>query len=518
MSGIKRWDRAFVRKIFLSKEDAQVKQVTHRLLDRGNLHVEWGKDLKTFQRKYAVDLYRGIDNFICELKTPVFKFFMDLDIYDKEQTLEYPAVFQWIKVIQSVVGDFFGYEMDDYARRVMVLTTDPQSDVKHGDGFYTKIGVHLVWQEVAVDGKAAQLLRKAIIQKLTNIYGERPSYNRWSEVIDDCVYNTNNGNGLRMVGSAKWKRCDSCKGKRSFDGYCKLNVCMGEGGYNIGRKYEIRDIVDGGGRPLSDEKQKYVEDELELIADSSIRSQLTAMPLPLTNNPPEWFDLAAYEANERLHDPVLAKKRNKFYKDRSQLTPDDRAGTARLGISNRTLVQPGSKIYSRIKKLINTKMPDIYKGTEIMDIHKIDGNDAATPTKSGSFYYAVRTNSSFCMNVSREHNSNTIYFLINEHGIYQKCFCRCDKLEGRKFGKCATYCSSRYEMGISDTNILFPSRDRTLDTPFVDALCKLSHHNPGMLQHKFPRLLERKQSELLQLYDEIILGKTAHERKFNVQQ
>jgi hypothetical protein len=77
------------------------------------------------------------------------------------------------------------------------------------------------------------------------------------------------------------------------------------------------------------------------------------------------------------------------------------------------------------------------------------------------------------MNISREHNSNSIYFYIDKNSISQKCFCRCDTTAGRKFGKCAFYRSGLYPIETSIKKILFPYDD----VQEVDGLCELNSMN-----------------------------------------
>lgn len=52
----------------------------------------------------------------------------------------------------------------------------------------------------------------------------------------------------------------------------------------------------------------------------------------------------------------------------------------------------------------------------------------------------VKTNSKFCENINREHNSNHVWFIIRENGeMCQKCFCTCETLKGRKNGLCRDF-------------------------------------------------------------------------------
>ena len=91
-------------------------------------------------------------------------------------------------------------------------------------------------------------------------------------------------------------------------------------------------------------------------------------------------------------------------------------------------------------------MPDVYKDCQILDIHSChDGK-----------YYVARTDSTFCMNIAKNHNSNTIYFLVNEHGVYQKCFCQCSTTVGRRFGMCKEYASKIRPLKSELQALLFP--------------------------------------------------------------
>ena len=50
----------------------------------------------------------------------------------------------------------------------------------------------------------------------------------------------------------------------------------------------------------------------------------------------------------------------------------------------------------------------------------------------------LKTNSKYCENLGRCHNSNHVYFYVNfrTNTIFQKCFCTCDTTKGRKSGEC----------------------------------------------------------------------------------
>lgn len=62
-------------------------------------------------------------------------------------------------------------------------------------------------------------------------------------------------------------------------------------------------------------------------------------------------------------------------------------------------------------------------------------------------YFVIYTNSRYCTNIKKEHNSVGIYFVINpKRELYQKCFCPCKKLEDRIQGYCCSYKSVKIQI------------------------------------------------------------------------
>jgi hypothetical protein len=54
--------------------------------------------------------------------------------------------------------------------------------------------------------------------------------------------------------------------------------------------------------------------------------------------------------------------------------------------------------------------------------------------------FIMGTSCKSCMNkVNGVHRSNHVYFLLNDAGLFQKCFCRCETTEGRKFKMCKDF-------------------------------------------------------------------------------
>ena len=56
--------------------------------------------------------------------------------------------------------------------------------------------------------------------------------------------------------------------------------------------------------------------------------------------------------------------------------------------------------------------------------------------------YIIWSKSKYCLNIERNHKSCGIYFKLNKNGICQKCFCKCDTMDGRKYGYCRDFSST----------------------------------------------------------------------------
>ena len=85
----------------------------------------------------------------------------------------------------------------------------------------------------------------------------------------------------------------------------------------------------------------------------------------------------------------------------------------------------------------------------------------------GGFYVTAKTESRWCGNVGRQHNGNRTYLHVTEHGAQQRCHCRCDTLEGRRYGLCSRYRSPtvplppeiRRELGEHENVLPHPDSD-----------------------------------------------------------
>lgn len=163
-------------------------KVTHYLLDGGKLNLSL--DFETFLDNYI----KHFDEKTCivELKTNIFKFFIDFDIL----SIEIFDIDKYVKIIQDSIKDIYG----DY--HLCIITAPDKILEKNKNSIvYYKQGFHFHWPTLDVDKDTALKIRQFLINKLTTLNGNLKD-NTWDSIIDDSVYKSN---GLRIIGADKCK-------------------------------------------------------------------------------------------------------------------------------------------------------------------------------------------------------------------------------------------------------------------------------------------------------------------------
>lgn len=123
-----------------------------------------------------------------------------------------------------------------------------------------------------------------------------------------------------------------------------------------------------------------------------------------------------------------------------------------------------------LMEFISTNFP-MYNGT----IKKIgtytDGN------------YLIITNSKYCLNIGRSHNSCGVFLFASKKGMCQKCLCPCDKLDGRKHGLCKDFSSDYIPFSPHTMNILFVASE----TQKLEDTCKCLLDSPKVVKSQKPK-------------------------------
>lgn len=452
------------QKLFTRKKD----EYTHLLLNGGMLKIE---NNAQFLELYAKDIRLKFKHYICEIKTPVFKLFSDLDFFE-ETEISKDFLLQVLAEIQSVVREFFKSQSN-----LIVCTTDSKKVNVHG-AEYTKTGVHLIWDNIYVTKLTALHLRKGIIQKLVSCFGERPAYNVWSEVVDLTVYDAN---GLRMIGSRKMSECSICK--KSKIKLCNNPACVamfsGARKVDEGRAYKPTIVLDSDCNENTELLKSLQSDTLEMVKTTSIRSDEKETPFEF----PTWYEVCI--------DPGKRPRKIKT-KQFQPPSKEDQDGLAQL--KPKKGIQLSDPRFISLQTFIKKEMPSVFQTTHLLDLHEC----------ADGAYYVARTNSRFCMNVNREHSSNTIYFYIDMRCVYQKCFCMCDTTEGRQFGLCKDYRSAGRPLSEKLKTLLFPQQMEEKNKNIITS--HQQFRNLSTTDH-----LE----DLLDRYNEHILKKNKYESKFD---
>lgn len=426
---------------------------THLLLDGGRLHVSMGTN-PLFCKLLADDIDNNVSNFVTELRTPIFKMHIDLDVYDPVETPMSPELLrEWVREMIHVMRDFFPHIDDNTTKEsydsftVIICTTPTKFDVEKHKIMWAKTGAHVIFPWLLVDVSQAIKLRSGLIQHFEKIYGRRHKYNIWEDVFDMQIYQSN---GLRMIGSSKMANCRSCKGRPSKEQMCDSGQCDGSGKYDAKRCYRVTDALDRNGQPDNKLLSRIRQSSRTEVILASIR---TPVLVPMRMDVPSWFEPMFFHDEEMEHKnrfkptPAIRTARRLALGE----LPENVLGAEELGLHKAPKLKAGDPICVAIQKWIraeDTGIPDVYRNAEVVDITILQGD--TNP------FYIVRTDSLFCLNKGGEHNNNGVYFLINERGMYQKCFCQCDTTENRLFGKCKDYHSSAYIIPFEIRRLLYP--------------------------------------------------------------
>jgi hypothetical protein len=200
-------------------------------------------------------------------------------------------------------------------------------------------------------------------------------------------------NGFRMVGSDKMD-----KKKQSEN-----------------RPIDLSFVMDSNGEINEDYYERLRNNTRALITETSIRLVLDAfLDIGMDIKVPIWLE----------EDPLVKRRSMR--------------GNSTQGI----VVE--NKEHILIEKFIKEKLPKYYANTVRVMTRYPDQN------------ILIKINSKYCMNIGRDHNSCGVYLFATPKGVYQKCLCPCNVLNGRKNGLCMNYTSECYEFNDETRKILFP--------------------------------------------------------------
>lgn len=266
-------------------------------------------------------------------------------------------------------------------------------------GNLIKTGIHYNWNALVVDQEGALSLRDHIISTLKLVYGSQD----WNDIVDVAVYGNiekqTKGSGFRMPWSHKKGKHEECQGRGcalcNQTGKCTQTPYLPVFRYNDG--------------PLNLLQEISQEPSLDMLKLTTVR---TDCDIPTRIKP--------------------------------------------LLVKNQKLLKEGGFTKHQTKNEVCNSELEAYLETFIRQ--NMEGQSTARITKlfKHKNSYLVSTQSRYCENLGREHNSNHIWFYVNGNNIMQKCFCDCETNRGRRSGFCKDFSGRKHILHEKITKLMYP--------------------------------------------------------------
>jgi len=457
----------------ITKKKNTDKSDTHKALNNGKFHIpavaeasrpqHRSIDEANFLKCYAHARLLGLRQFFVETRTPVFRFYMDLDFKQPAplapRNMEVAAF-----VICRTIRRFWPQRAEgDPFFRCIVSTTTYKNEKGHSEGAPSgqppalpkiKSGVHLIWPDILLTDTMALNMRETVIADLQDTFGPRsePTMNSWSDVVDLSVYK---GSGLRMIGSCKTEPCGLCRRKGVDDAGAPCTACGGNRTVDSGRPYMPLLVLDGSGRRDKAAEEAYRKSFYKVVLDTKIRTALSEAP-DTGFCIPEGAPLYA--------DGLLKRGRGEGGggSNGSMASASASAG-ASASSACKTKLDAASSEVSMVQTFLRSFMGGGKPYAQIV-VHNVLSNGK----RSKYIVNVLGFNATFCQNVGRCHRSNRVFFEIVPEGCVQRCYDPSETIEGdMRYGLCRDYRSALVRLPPAIVAALFPdlaAKQDALDT------------------------------------------------------
>lgn len=262
------------------------------------------------------------------------------------------------------------------------------SEPKPKDG-KIKTGIHLNWHGLVVNQEGAIQLMHHVVSTLEKIYSAKD----WTRIIDASVYGSlgTKGSGFRLPWSHKKSVHSECKG---------AGCILCDKGKMIEGEYRPVYMYNNGVMERVDH-----EITMEHLVLATVRTtekkvvtipELVVLCQPIRKRQHEG-DFTITESKNEIHNAELRGLLETF-----------------------------------IRKWMKGN-----EGTKVLSIFKFKS------------IYLLKTTSRYCENIQRNHNSNHVKIIIDGGLIFQRCFCRCETLDGRKRGFCKDFTGEKHRLTTS---------------------------------------------------------------------
>ena len=398
------------------KEDPNhVRLRTHNQMDGGELSVH-GNEYDSFLQVCAECICDNEKLFIVEQRShPVYRVFFDIDFCTyNDSALEAHEFYKKLsKFVVATLYELFNDSVDEF--RIVCSTAAPKQ-IQKNQREATKYGVHIVAPDLVVNKLMMLRIREAVVQKLQNNF-EKFGPTSWQDDIDPVVYESS---GLRMNYSRKGSRC-KCSLKDRDD----CDKCNRTGKIDEGRPYtplfsmnQIFLLV-----PFDpfDSSTTCYDGIYQVLKTTSIRSTLQEPNVKFNDAPPSWFEDPLVAPDGLITQPAR-QKRHRDLNEGISSVENKLENQKDLSSSDLYALNNWFQLMCH-KKLL----PKEYKKVEISKAFSYTQNSVRS-------YVIARVSSQYCMNIGREHSTNTVYLLYNmtTQKACMKCYCRCLTKEGRR--------------------------------------------------------------------------------------
>ena len=401
----------------------------------GKLYIK-NENMNIFYEKYCEGIKNNEYIYAVESRRTIFPLFFDLDylldieFWENEKD-EYKTFFEIFNHIYQTIELFYDFSFKCIITEAEIkYITKPEKEEKN-----IKKGFHIHFPEILVNTEIALKIRKMCISKLKMVYGNKFA-NSFSDILDETVFVKN---GLRLTGSRKG--CfETVNGKKEF--------------VDQGRPYELLYVITKS--KIDNEATNQIKNDL--LSQIKMTSIITGNDAILTEQKELKLDIsdeACYNCDDSEENSDEENTKNVDNIHWNKLSKDDTR-------------------YSAIIRFFDTyaKKYNYYS----KDIKRIFYSD-------NKQIYIIWTKSKYCLNIGREHKSCGTYFKLTNNGLVQKCFCKCDTQDGRKWGYCHSFSSCKAGIEIPSTvhiNKILEFKDNkknfsTNDTDFSSFSLKPNH-------------------------------------------
>ena len=351
---------------------------THLLLNGGCLHIKQ-EDFQYFMDLYSKCIKNKESLFVVECRPELFPLFFDLDYLLSENKNNEIENDTYKEIIKIIKNTISFFYNKKF--KCIVSSTDNKLVTKN-DIKYIKKGFHIHFPDLIVDKEIALMIRKSCIIKLKTIYSDVFFSNTFKDIIDEHVFNAN---GLRLTGSKK--------------------------GHFVNNRQSF----------VNEERPYYPEYVLNETNDIDIED------IDKMNNN---YNYMINQTSIIVYDKNKEKVIN-IPEGLKEDTSDNECEECESVSNNWIKIFKTTNEYTEIIRFFKTYVKD-YSSDDIKRIF----------TSESKNVYILWSKSKYCQNIGRNHNSCGIFFKLTMDGLSQKCFCKCDTMEGRKYGYCKDFAST----------------------------------------------------------------------------